>query len=89
MSHDGFHEKIGGETPVFGRSSSGGFWPAGKCFFFQCELTDSLSAKLRRKPYQSVLAVMAFRQPRLLKRSPPGMVAISRLEGGKVAANRA
>jgi hypothetical protein len=27
MSHDGFHEKIGGETPVFGSSSHGGFWP--------------------------------------------------------------
>jgi hypothetical protein len=26
-SHDGFHEKKGGETPVFGRSSNGGFWP--------------------------------------------------------------
>jgi hypothetical protein len=27
MSHDGFHEKIGSETPVFGRGSYGGFWP--------------------------------------------------------------
>jgi hypothetical protein len=27
LSHDGFHEKIGAETPVFGRSSNGGFWP--------------------------------------------------------------
>ena len=27
MSLDGFHEKIGGETPVFGRRSNGGFWP--------------------------------------------------------------
>src|SRR6266436_4035962 len=26
MSHDGFHEKIGGETR-FGGSSNGGFWP--------------------------------------------------------------
>jgi hypothetical protein len=26
-SHDAFHEKIGGETPVFSRSASGGFWP--------------------------------------------------------------
>jgi hypothetical protein len=27
MSHDGFSCKIRGETPVFGRSSNGGFWP--------------------------------------------------------------
>jgi len=27
MSHDEFHEKIGGETTVFGCSSNGGFWP--------------------------------------------------------------
>jgi hypothetical protein len=27
MSLDGFHEKIGGETSVFGRRSNGGFWP--------------------------------------------------------------
>jgi len=26
MSHDGFHEKIGSETPAFGGSSNGGFW---------------------------------------------------------------
>jgi hypothetical protein len=26
MSHDRFHEKIGGETPVSGGSSNGGFW---------------------------------------------------------------
>jgi hypothetical protein len=25
MSHNGFHEKIGGETSVFGSSSNGGF----------------------------------------------------------------
>jgi hypothetical protein len=25
--HDGFHEEFAGETPVFGRSSNGGFWP--------------------------------------------------------------
>ena len=46
MSHDGFHEKIGGETPVFSRSANGGFWPkkVKKCFIFQWELTDTLSA---------------------------------------------
>jgi hypothetical protein len=27
MTHDGFHKKIEGETPVSGRSSNGGFWP--------------------------------------------------------------
>jgi hypothetical protein len=27
MSHDAFHENIGGEAPIFGCSSNGGFWP--------------------------------------------------------------
>jgi hypothetical protein len=42
---DGFHEKIGGETPVFGVAQMVGFGlRRSKCFIFQWELTDTLSA---------------------------------------------
>jgi len=46
MSHDGFHEKSGGETPVFSRTANGGFWPkkVKNTIFFQWGLTDTLSA---------------------------------------------
>jgi hypothetical protein len=47
MSRDGFHEKIEGETPVFGVAQMVGFGlRRSKSFTFQCELTDTLSAPL-------------------------------------------